>query len=126
MLPQNLPTSPAGDTDHDGLTDAFESTIGSNPAAADTDGDSISDGIEYKAYNTSPLVVNTDGDVCNDGREVANLNEDLAVDSADQLLVAQSFGQAPGLPYVLDFDMNKDGVINSTDQLIQNRLLGPC
>ncbi len=120
------PTSPAGDTDHDSLTDAFEAAIGSDPAKVDTDGDFINDGIEYKAYNTNPLAVNTDGDACGDGREVGSLNEDLTVDQADALIVAQSFGYAPGPPYVLDFDLNKDGVINSTDQLTQSRVSGPC
>ena len=120
------PASSAGDTDHDGLTDAFEVTIGTNPTKADTDGDFFLDGVEYKGYNTSPLVLNTDGDACSDGKEIASVNADLTVDTADQSLVVAAQGAAPGPPYILDFDLNKDGVINSTDLLLLNKALGAC
>ena len=36
----------AVDTDHDGLTDAFEKLAGTNPVLADTDGDGLTDGFE--------------------------------------------------------------------------------
>jgi hypothetical protein len=120
------PASPSGDTDHDGLTDAFEATIGTNPTKADTDGDFILDGVEYKAYNTSPLLVNTDGDTCSDAKEIGSVNADLTVDTVDQSLVSSAQGTAPGPPYILDFDLNKDGVINSTDLLLQGKVLGAC
>jgi len=120
------PASPSGDTDHDGLTDAFEATIGTNPTKADTDGDFILDGVEYKAYNTNPLVVNTDGDTCSDGKEIGSVNADLTVDTVDQSLVSSAQGAAPGPPYILDFDLNRDGVINSTDLLLLNKMLGAC
>jgi hypothetical protein len=120
------PTAPAGDTDHDGLTDAFEVTIGTDPTKVDTDGDWLQDGVEYKAYNTNPLAMNTDGDACSDGKEVASVNADLTVDTTDQQLVASASGAAPGPPYILDFDLNKDGYVNSMDLLIQSRVLGAC
>jgi hypothetical protein len=48
----------AVDTDGDGLTDAEELVIGTNPTLADTDGDGMNDGLEY--FNSSlgfnPLV----------------------------------------------------------------------
>ena len=40
------------DPDRDGLATEFESTIGSDPASNDSDGDRISDGVEFKFYNT--------------------------------------------------------------------------
>ena len=42
------------DTDGDGLTDKFETLLGTNPKNADTDGDGISDGAEVLA-GTNPL-----------------------------------------------------------------------
>jgi hypothetical protein len=120
------PAAPAGDTDHDGITDAFEATIGTNPAKADTDGDLILDGVEYKGYNINPLALNTDGDTCSDGKEIASVNADLTVDTVDQSVVAAAQGTAPGPPYILAFDLNKDGYVNSTDLAIQGRQLGAC
>ena len=101
--------TPAGDTDHDGLTDAFEGTIGTNPLLPDTDGDKINDGVEVMGYNTNPLSTNTDGDACGDGKEIGSVNDDTKVNSTDQLIVAQSFGAAPGPPYYVFYDINKDG-----------------
>ena len=45
---------PSTDTDGDGLTDAEEATLGTNPELADTDGDGFSDGQEVAA-KTNPL-----------------------------------------------------------------------
>ncbi len=41
-------------------------------------------------------------------------------------MVAQSFGLKGGPKYVVDFDVNKDGNINSTDLLVQVKLFGLC
>ena len=38
------------DRDHDGLTDAEELELGTNPGKADTDGDGLNDGEEYKDH----------------------------------------------------------------------------
>jgi hypothetical protein len=122
--PPNLPAS--GDTDHDGLTDAFEAAIGTNPAKVDTDGDGIGEGIEYRFYNTNPLGANTDGDGCGDGREIASVNDDMKVNSTDQLALAQSFSSSGSPKHVPDFDINRDNVINSTDMLIQVKQYGTC
>ncbi|MGI8643489.1 MAG: hypothetical protein ACR2LS_05170, partial [Thermomicrobiales bacterium] len=43
------------DTDGDGLTDAREAELGTDPALADTDGDGISDGDEVDFLGTDPL-----------------------------------------------------------------------
>ena len=66
-------TSCAVDSDADGLTDAEEAALGTNPALADTDGDLLRDLIEVRGTNpTNPLVADTDGDGLSDGAEDAD------------------------------------------------------
>lgn len=56
------------DTDGDGLTDAAERTLGTDPELADTDGDGLSDGEEDEA-GTSPLARDSDGDGLDDAED---------------------------------------------------------
>lgn len=121
------PTSYAtGDTDSDGLPDAFEVTIGTDPLKVDTDGDKLIDSAEFFYYGSDPLNAHTDGEKCTDGKEAASVNDDLAVNSIDQLIVSQSFAIAGSKNYVRDLDVDKDGRINSVDLLIQAKAYGPC
>ena len=69
-------TVAAYDQDGDGLTNAEEALIGTDPTKKDTDGDGINDGIEVganKVYNagtdTNPLDKDTDDDGLSDGVE---------------------------------------------------------
>ncbi len=64
------------DTDGDGLTDAEEAELGTDPNSADTDGDGLTDGDEVNEYETDPLTADTDGDGLNDGEEVNSYNTD--------------------------------------------------
>jgi eukaryotic-like serine/threonine-protein kinase len=66
-----LPTGPFADSDGDGLTDAQEQIIGTNPLNPDTDGDGLSDGDEVLIYGTDPRRADTSGDGINDGTAVA-------------------------------------------------------
>ncbi len=50
------------DTDGDGLTDAEEYAMRTDPGRIDTDGDLLSDYAEVMVYKSNPLVVDTDGD----------------------------------------------------------------
>ena len=61
---------PAPDTDGDGLSDAREARLGTNPRVADTDRDGLKDGAEVKRYRTKPLKADTDRDKLKDGAEV--------------------------------------------------------
>lgn len=61
---------PVVDTDGDGLTDAEETTLGTDPAKSDTDGDTLNDREETQIYRTNPLNPDTDGDTYLDGNEV--------------------------------------------------------
>lgn len=58
------------DSDNDGLTDAQESNLGTNPNLADSDNDGLSDGLEVNTHNTNPLLADTDSDGLSDGLEV--------------------------------------------------------
>ncbi|MBI3276376.1 MAG: hypothetical protein HYZ66_01320 [Chlamydiae bacterium] len=62
----------APDRDGDGLTDAEEAELGTNPEKADTDGDGLDDGEEVNTYGTDPLNSDSDGDQMPDGWEVEN------------------------------------------------------
>lgn len=65
-----LPLALAGcDADGDGLSNAEEAELGTNPDLADTDGDGIGDLAESTGV-TDPLVADTDGDGFDDGREL--------------------------------------------------------
>ena len=71
------------DSDGDGLTDAKEKELGTDPNKADTDGDGINDGDEvsgegnkFDGTPTDPLNPDTDGDGINDGDEVNRKDKD--------------------------------------------------
>jgi hypothetical protein len=52
----------AQDSDNDGLTDAQEKLLGTDPNKPDTDGDGLLDGEEYFVYFTNPLKADSDED----------------------------------------------------------------
>ncbi|MFH1193717.1 MAG: hypothetical protein V1661_01850 [bacterium] len=60
----------AVDSDNDGLTDAEEKKLGTDPLNPDTDGDRLFDGEEVNVYHTDSLNPDTDGDGFQDGAEV--------------------------------------------------------
>lgn len=79
VVPVNINTTPSAvnenvnkviDSDHDGLTDEEEATLGTNPNEVDTDGDNLYDYEEVKVYQTDPLNPDTDGDGYLDGEEL--------------------------------------------------------
>ena len=69
---------PANDSDGDGTDDCREQIAGFDPLDAadagsvDTDGDGVSDSDETLTYGTDPLAADTDGDRIPDGFELAN------------------------------------------------------
>ena len=116
------------DTDGDGLTDAYEATIGTNPLVPDTDGDGLNDGLEVQ-LGTNPLVTDTDGDGLSDGVEVNTTHTDPLVADTDGDGIADGIevGANPaqptdtdgdGIPDVLESaiaDSDGDGIVNSSD-----------
>jgi len=60
------------DSDLDGISDAEEKTVGSNPNVIDSDNDGLSDYEEIRVYKTNPINYDSDGDTYSDGSEVRN------------------------------------------------------
>ncbi len=120
------PRPPPGDTDRDGLADAFEATLGTSATASDSDGDGVLDGIEYRGYNSDPLETDTDGDGCSDGKEIASINGDRVVNIVDLAQAAQAMGRWGSPPYVLTFDVDRSRTINIVDLSFMARHMGAC
>jgi hypothetical protein len=77
-------TSRSQDADSDGLTNAQEESLLTNPTVADTDGDGLNDGGEVSA-GTNPFVADSDGDSMPDGFEVSHGLNPLVDDSQSDL-----------------------------------------
>jgi thiol-disulfide isomerase/thioredoxin len=73
-------SSEDSDSDNDGLTNAKERQLGTNPHLADTDQDGLADGQEIDV-GTDPLNADSDGDGLNDGDEIANGADPNVVDT---------------------------------------------
>ncbi|MCP3935474.1 MAG: hypothetical protein GY708_08895, partial [Actinomycetia bacterium] len=100
-LDPDNPDDAAEDPDGDGLTSLEEYGAGTDPNAADTDGDGLSDGAET---TTDPLVADTDGDGLVDGDEAA-----LGTDPLD------SDSDGDGLPDGTEVDIGLDPLSDDTD-----------
>ena len=59
------------DTDHDGLTDAYERSVGTDPNNPDSDYDGLMDGFEVAGSRSNPLSADSDQDGLADATEVA-------------------------------------------------------
>ena len=96
---------------------------GAATVPTDTDGDKIQDRIEVCGYGTSVSSNESDGDGAKDQCEIASLNTLPAVNSVDQLLLAQAIIADLGGPFVWNADLNKDGANNSADQLLMAQII---
>lgn len=83
------------DSDNDGLTDAEEQNIGTNPNDSDSDNDGLSDGAEINQHRTDPNKQDSDGDGQSDSQEL-------------------SAGTSPTVAN--DFDSDNDGLTDSEEQ----------
>ncbi len=107
-----LGIDPSVDTDGDGLTDAKEALLGTDPNNPDTDGDLVSDGDEANGFTyngqlwvTDPNHVDTNRDGLVDGVEWNNA--DLFHPTWDL--------DGDGVPDLFDLDNDGDGVPDSLD-----------
>jgi len=100
------------DSDGDGLSDAKEVLLGTNPLNADSDSDGLSDGNEV-SLGTSPLNSDSDADGLADGQEVSLSTDPLNPDSdADGLSDGNevSLGTSP-----LNSDSDADGLSDAQE-----------
>jgi len=103
-----------GDDDVDGLSNAQEAALGTNPSNPDTDGDGLLDGAEVNQYGTDPKNQDSDGDALPDGKEVNEAktspkNPDTDGDGVnDGAEVANNTNP-------LDPDTDHDGIPDGTD-----------
>ncbi len=58
------------DSDQDGLSNALEASLGTDPDNWDTDGEGLGDGVEIIQHGTNPLDRNTDKDLLTDRIEI--------------------------------------------------------
>ncbi|MBN1390799.1 MAG: DUF4129 domain-containing protein, partial [Candidatus Thermoplasmatota archaeon] len=103
------------DTDGDLLSDGMEFfTLGTDPLEPDTDGDGLDDGKEVKRYQTNPLEPDTDGDGLDDGKEVKNgRSSPLLPDTDSDGLwdgIEEEIGTAPRNP-----DTDGDGLLDGVE-----------
>jgi Tol biopolymer transport system component len=69
------------DLDNDGLTNAEEEDLGTDPNNPDTDGDDLWDGKEVQEFRTNPLNPDSDADGVSDGREAPSCTDPLNWDT---------------------------------------------
>ena len=131
-----------GDIDGDGLTNAQETALGTDPRNPDTDGDGLTDGQEVNVYHTNPLLADTDGDGLTDGVEVNTYGTDPLVSNkgdvapsgatdgnvniADVMMLTRFVEglSVPGAKDLILGDMNNDGKLDVRDLLLLRRQLG--
>jgi len=113
---------PPPDGDGDGLNDAEEAALGTDPALADTDGDGIDDGDELFDRGTDPADDDSDGDGLLDGDELAEGTDPLRADTdGDGLLDGDEVNGSGPLSDPtdpLDWDSDDDGLSDGREALV--------
>jgi hypothetical protein len=130
------------DTDGDGLDDATELLLGTDPENPDSDGDGLTDGEEVNIYATDPLMTDSDGDYLGDGDEVnvygSDPNHDDTGDLAPRGNPDGTLGtgdlvvlmrlvltlETPDAREAVIADMNHDSVLSAADILLLMAALG--
>jgi len=129
------PNNPADDTtitdsDGDGLSDAFETQIGSNPNDADTDDDGVIDGLEPNPTVDSDgdglinvLDVDSDNDGLYDGTEMGFDCSNPATDTSKNHCIADAdMGTTKTSP--LDRDTDNGGISDGSEDPNRNGTIG--
>ncbi len=132
------------DTDNDGLTDALEAILGTDPTLADTDGDGVDDPIDCKpldpaegpvgtctdtvdtdgdgltddielSLGTDPTNPDTDGDGVNDGEDCDPLDDTVATDAECAAATGSVDTDGDGLIDTLEDTLGTDPTNPDTD-----------
>ncbi|MEN9422752.1 MAG: hypothetical protein RL122_135 [Pseudomonadota bacterium] len=101
-LDKDSTDGPLADPDKDGVTNADEKTLGTDPKNPDSDGDGLLDGVEKKA-GTNPLNPDSDGDGIGDKVEVGT----------DPTKPLDTDGD--GKPNAVDADDDGDGILTKNE-----------
>ena len=110
---------PDDDTDGDGLTNATEHSLGTDPLVGDTDADGLNDGEEV-TLGTNPLVVDSDGDGFNDFMEVQSGSDPL--DGSSVPLDSDGDGLDDSWEVSHFGDLSHDGTADSDGDLLTDAL----
>ncbi|MBK7864174.1 MAG: hypothetical protein IPJ65_37380 [Archangiaceae bacterium] len=95
------------DSDGDGVSDADERTVGTNPSSIDSDGDGISDRLEGR--------VDTDGDGVIDA-----LDTDADGDAISDAIERNVDSDGDGTPDYLDRDSDGDGLADAIERVVDS------
>lgn len=101
------------DNDGDGLGDSTEALLGTSVHDADSDFDSLPDGVEYHVLGTDPLGLDSDEDYVEDGQDNCPATFNMTQKDTD----GDGAGDAcdlPGVEYI-GGDINQDGTIGIPD-----------
>lgn len=82
---EDVLSSQKDDRDRDGLADAVEVELKTDPDKPDSDGDGLLDGEEVNTYKTNPLAVDTDGDKYSDATEVLTGHDPNRASSSSEI-----------------------------------------
>ncbi|MEA2528164.1 MAG: hypothetical protein QOF73_5391 [Thermomicrobiales bacterium] len=105
------------DTDIDGLTDAQETELGTNPLNPDTDEDGLLDGEEVAegGPGTDPTLYDTDGDGFGDNQEVVNGSDPLDPNSVPDAGEPSVDSDGDGLTDAQEAELGTDPNAEDTD-----------
>jgi Peptidase family M23/Bacterial TSP3 repeat len=94
------------DSDHDGLTDQFETIFGTDAHQVDSDHDGLSDAYETSISHTDPLSKDTDHDGVGDAHEIAQGTDAGHAELPEAARAANFAGLG-------DFDSDHDGLTDA-------------
>ncbi len=103
------------DRDDDGLGNADEEALGTDPDRRDSDGDGLGDADEVFRYRTNPVAADSDGDGLNDYDEVNVFSTNPARRDTDRDGLDDR-AEIGGLTDPLNPDSDGDGILDGTDR----------
>lgn len=114
-IDSNDASMPSADDDGDGLTNAEEGKLGTNPNNADSDGDSVPDKKEVGTDATKPT--DTDGDGVINALDKDDDNDGIlsTYENYNKVGVLNTDTDADGIADYLDMDDDGDGVATKTE-----------